>query len=39
MRRNPDIFEKEGDLTLEDVLDDDDVEYSFMTPSEKCKEL
>jgi len=38
MRNAPDVFEKEN-LTLEEVLDNENSEYSMSTPSEKCKEL
>lgn len=38
MRGGNDIFEKE-DVTLEDVLDDDQSEFCLDVPSEKCKEL
>jgi len=38
MRDTTDVFEKEN-LTMEEVLDDENSEYSMCTPSDKCKEL
>jgi hypothetical protein len=33
-----DVFQKEN-ITMEEVLDDENSEYSMNTPSDKCKEL
>jgi hypothetical protein len=33
MRRTPSIFEKEGDLTMEEVLGSEGVESSIVTPN------
>lgn len=38
MRGGNDIFEKDN-ITLEDVLDDEQSEFCLDAPNEKCKEL
>jgi len=39
MSRTPSVFEKEGELTMEEVLGSEGVESSILTPNQKCKEL
>lgn len=39
MRRTPSIFEKEGELTMEEVLGSESVESSLVNPNQKCTEL
>lgn len=31
------MFEKGTDYTIEEVLDNEDIEYSLMNPNENCK--